>query len=440
METLPYDPQSPDSILEYAKKLTGRTLAQVLEDDVKSENTRSRGNLGTLVQTLYFGVPADNKSEPDFSEANLELKTTGVVKRQDGSFQAKERLVLMMIDYENIVHERWEESSLLRKCRLILLIAYLYKKNVSALDLRFVLEPRIIDILRSDLPTIRRDWETIRAKVLEGKAHELSEGDTFFLGACRKGSGGPNEKLRTQPHSQESAKARAFSFKPGYVNQMLTDGTEDIERLIADPEQTIEEATQERFAPFIGKTIHELSTATGFFKQSKNHKGFTRQLVERILSDRGGTVVELQKAGIELKTIRLKPSGKPRESMSFPGFKYLEIVEQGWEESSFFERIERKFLFVIFKTGEGGEDRLHKVMFWNMPYADREEARRVWEETKRRVALGIEELPSIRESNVAHVRPKGRDGKDLIPTPQGKLKLKQCFWLNGTYIQSTIQT
>ena len=27
-----------------------------------------------------------------------------------------------------------------------------------------------------------------RAKIAEGKAHELSEGDTFYLGACTKGA------------------------------------------------------------------------------------------------------------------------------------------------------------------------------------------------------------------------------------------------------------
>ena len=39
-----------------------------------------------------------------------------------------------------------------------------------------------------DLLIIKRDWETISQKIKNGKAHELSEGDTFYLGACTKGS------------------------------------------------------------------------------------------------------------------------------------------------------------------------------------------------------------------------------------------------------------
>ena len=39
-----------------------------------------------------------------------------------------------------------------------------------------------------DLIIIKQDWELINQKIKDGKAHELSEGDTFYLGACTKGS------------------------------------------------------------------------------------------------------------------------------------------------------------------------------------------------------------------------------------------------------------
>ena len=39
-----------------------------------------------------------------------------------------------------------------------------------------------------DLKIIKHDWNLINGKILKGKAHELSEGDTFYLGACTKGS------------------------------------------------------------------------------------------------------------------------------------------------------------------------------------------------------------------------------------------------------------
>ena len=59
----------------------------------------------------------------------------------------------------------------------------------------------------------------ITNKIKIGKAHELSEGDTFYLGAATKGSKGGN--LRGQPYSKILAKQRAYSFKQGYVNHII---------------------------------------------------------------------------------------------------------------------------------------------------------------------------------------------------------------------------
>jgi DNA mismatch repair protein MutH len=126
--------------------------------------------------------------------------------------------------------------------------------------------------------------------------------------------------------------------------------------------------------------------------------------------------------------------------MSFPGFKYLEIVNQEWEESTFFEKLESRFLFIVFREDNEGIERLDKVLYWNMPYEDRLEAQRVWEETKRRVAVDATNLPRGSESRVAHVRPKAKDARDTIPTPQGAMLVKKCFWLNRGYIQAILET
>ena len=39
-----------------------------------------------------------------------------------------------------------------------------------------------------DLIVIRNDWGTIVNKIKAGKAHEISEADTNYLGACSKGA------------------------------------------------------------------------------------------------------------------------------------------------------------------------------------------------------------------------------------------------------------
>jgi len=493
-----YDKNSVTSIYEFALKLTGKSLAEAVQLPEGVANLRNRGDLGSLVEKYYFKHTPPNNHDPDFKEAGLELKTTGVLHRTT-SYKAKERLVVTMIDYESIVDESWETSVFYKKCRLMLILFYHYAKEVAVVDRQFVLDPLLYEIPLTDIAQIRRDWEFIRQRVLDGKAHELSEGDTYYLGACRKGSGGEKEPLRKQPFSSERAKARAFSFKQGYVNQLIEDhighesssrpqvsegianelskgftshsgvyrkgssGEEEplseqplaneqakastfsfkqgqfhkpIESLGINAAVTFDDATKMRFRPYIGLTVGEISKELDYYKGSS--KGFLKDIANRILAIDGQTVLELDKAGIEMKTIRLTRSGKPRESMSFPGFKFLEIINEDWEDSSFHEKLEHKFLLVIFREDENGIERLFKVDYWNMPYKDRLEAKRVWEETKRRVSIDASNLPKMSESNVAHVRPKAKDGQDKLLTPQGDMQVKKCFWLNSGYIASVV--
>lgn len=436
-----YDITSPQSLLAFARGLSGRTLAEVVDMSQVTENMSNKGDLGNMVERYYYKYQPDNTNHlPDFPDAGVELKTTGVLKRTDGRYKAKERLVLTMINYMNLVDEGWNTSSLMEKCRLMLLLFYLYEKDLSVFDRQFILNPILFEFPENDLEIIKRDWETIRQKIENGRAHELSEGDTYYLGACRKGSGGDKEKLRQQPNSDIPAKSRAFSLKPSYVNRIIEGHTEEVGLLSVTATVTIEDATQNKFKPYLGKTVDEISRLLDFHKQGKNDKGFYRNLTMRILGGTKRTVPELDKAGVELKTIRVNKDWKPAEAMSFPTFKYMSIVGEDWEDSSFFDKIEQKFLFVIFREDDNGDLRLGKVNYWNMPYLDREEAHKVWEDTKRRVAVDASNLPKSTESRVAHVRPKARNAKDTLPTPQGTQLIKKCFWLNKSYIADVVKT
>jgi DNA mismatch repair protein MutH len=429
-----YDKTSIDSIYEFAKKLTGKSLAESIFIPREIVNSENKGDLGSLLESFYFEHNPQSNKGPDFAEAGLELKTTGVVPSKKGGYRAKERLVLTMINFDEIVNETWETSNLLAKCNLMLIMFYLYEKDRPVVDRRFVLDPLLFRLLEVDFQTIRQDWVTIQQKVREGKAHELSEGDTIFLGACRKGAGGENESLRSQPFSKELAKARAFSLKPSYINFLLSRQVKNTTPMHVHESQNFEQVILSQMEKFQGLPVREIAEMLGLAPKTTNNKAYNRQLVVRMLLNGGYQLAELERASIEMKTIRLARNRRPREHMSFPGFDFFEILNEEWEDSQFFERLERKFLFIVFRENDFGDELFERAMFWNMPYSDRLEAQRVWQETKKRVPVDVTNLPRSSESHVAHVRPKGRDGNDKIPTPQGILYLKQAFWLNRDYI------
>ena len=302
-----------------------------------------------------------------------------------------------------------------------------------------------------DVFQFQKEWEYIVAKIRRGEAHLLSEGDTYYLGACTKAAN--SRVVRDQPMNRTPAKPRAFSFKQQYINYLIqtkllgektnTDSIFKKQRRI----ETIEDAIKEKFAPFVGKTDREILTTlnSNLGKKSKSYK---RLVVNRILDVNSSNIEELEKANITLKVITLEHTGTLRESMSFPAFDYKDLVTQIWndddEESmaDFHLQLEtKKFLFIIFQKQKDSEEIiLKKIMFWNFPMKDIAEVESVWQKTVDCINEGrYDELPKMSDSYVAHVRPHGKDSTDTMETPQGTQEMKRCFWLNAKYIQHVIE-
>lgn len=458
-----YDKTSVESIYVHALNLVGKNLVQATTLPTEIVNKRNRGDLGRLIEKYYFHHNPPNDHEPDFKEAKLELKTTGIVDykkptKKGNTVRAKERLVLNTINYRTIIFENFENSTFLHKCALMLVLFYKYDRAISSVEQIFSTKPLLIllnrDLLNenskdiefiknnslriseNDLEIIKRDWELIRQKIADNRAHELSEGDTFYLGACRKGSGGKEEPLKKQMGSEIGAKSRAFAFKQSFVTKLLQGQSPNEVTMGIGRNISFEDLIKSKFEPYLGKTQEEISVDLNYFTRSKSRKWL---LANRILARGGEKIEEFEKAGILMKTVSLSYSGKSREDMSFPAFEMNQLLNQEWEDSDFASQIENKFLFIIFREGIDGKDRLEKVMYWNMPHSDRLEAKRVWEDAKRRLNMDASNLPKKSESDVAHVRPHAKNRKDVDISLHGEVFVKRCFWLNSSYISKVVK-
>lgn len=135
--------------------------------------------------------------------------------------------------------------------------------------------------------------------------------------------------------------------------------------------------------------------------------------------------------------------------MSFPAFKYNELVKESWEDSTFGNYLrETRFLFVVFKYDNNDNLIFKGCQFWNIPYSDLEQVHIVWEKTKKCLQNGLEirkinghyedNFPKQSENNVCHVRPHGVDSNDTDTLPDGREYPKHCFWLNNSYILSQL--
>jgi hypothetical protein len=312
----------------------------------------------------------------------------------------------------------------------------------------------------TDLEIIKKDWELIKQKIAEGKAHELSEGDTFYLGACTKGANA--NSTRKQPFNDIPAKQRAYSLKQGYVNHIIASIANDtvgvygklIKSVAEAKKQTIEEIVVAKFKPYYGKTVEQILANTGV-ELNTTAKSFYANLTKAILGiELDKEIEEFEKAEIIVKTVRLKINNLPKENISFPNFKYKEIVNEEWDDSNFKDILEHKFLFVFFQF-ENEQLVLIKVKFWNMPYSDILEAEKVWVKTKDIVSKGeivkkvigsrrFTNFPNKSFNSVAHVRPHATNAADTYPLAtfdkltKAKEYTKHCFWLNNNYVRDEI--
>lgn len=468
VEKLGYNPARAESIERYAQGLIGLTIGEAV-GEYAVEAKRNKGNLGQLIEKGYFGYENNNESLPDFYEAGVELKLTPFKKNKNGSYSAKERLIITMIDYMKVIYEDdLYTSHLWTKASKILLVEYLYKKDIKdTLDYK-IKYATLFSPQREDLPTIEADYHIIVSKVQAGKAHELSEGDTYYLGAATKAQSAADR--RQQPNSPEPAKPRAFSFKTTYMTYILN---HYVMRKKPKEERIIQERTDKDLASYIidrisryeGRPVSLLCDIFGMPQPtSKNFKSLAASLTYRMLGVTSNRAEELLKADIVVKTIRIeKGKDKIDENMSFPTIKFKELAEETWEESKFARYLhEKKFLFAVYekeskKKKKGDEKQepeemiLRGCQFWNMPYEDIEKhVSEVWHKMQEVVISGDfrhydkkgsvhYHFPKKKDSPVCHVRPHGNDNKDVDEMPNGIMCPKQSFWLNKEYVYSQLE-
>lgn len=412
-----------------------------------------KGAIGTVMEESWFGYRPNNNSEPDFSKAGVELKTFPYVRTRKNTIVAKERLVCNIINYMEEYKQTFKSSSFWHKCKTILLMPYEYKTNVSKGD--FMIDKAILfRFSHEDLLIIERDWETIINKIRTGKAHEISEGDTLYLGACTKGA---NSKiLKPQPFSNIKAKPRAYSLKQSYMTYVLNNyifGKPQNEKIINDSYELIDNSFEsyilKKVQPYLGRTQLSLLKE---FQLKPNVKNVNELILSRILGLNGkiSKSEEFQKANIIPKTVRINVNGSITESMSFPAFDFKKLASEDWDTSEFKTMLEQtKFLFVIFRFQKDGSLVFDDLVFWNIPDEDIDEVQNVWKRTVKILNEGVElntvngrtfnNLPKASESSIAHVRPHGRDSNDTLELPDGRKMPKQCFWLKNTYIRRQIE-
>ena len=434
--------KTENELLEYTSHIKGKTFKEIDSENLLASTSlnRQKGLLGHVVETGFYKYPINSDSKSDFEELNIELKVTGYVKNKNGRLRAKERLVLSRINYHEIINETFESSHVLGKCRKMLIIWYEYDSTKEVKD--FLITDYQLYDMTSDFEIFNNDFKIIKGKVLDGKAHELSEGNTSYLGACTKGQ--KSSDRTTQPFSDILSKPRAYSLKNAYMTGILRELIEKPTLLEITSKQefkTVTEYVKDKLKPYFGKTQLEiLNEITGKKYSEKMPKHINKMISDELI----GKDEELPKkddlfakTSFIIKNLPIKEDGKPSERMSFKTIS-LSDFKTNWEDSYWKNYFEETTLIVICYMEKNRSKNGFRVLKDVKQITFDENDLESFEKTYNQIKLAIEKkdinlLPTSTngfKNQMLEIAPKGIKGDDAYVNFFKRDKTKVAFMIS----------
>ena len=383
--------KTSEEVKERAEKAIGHSfkeifeLAQKFQQENGLKGKRGKGDIGQAYEEGWFNYACNRDAEPDFKDADIELKVTPFLINSRG-YRAKERLSLGKINYRDENWDEYAESRFWVKNHHLLVMYYQYINGVKRENFRV---EKIDEILLEELPErdqmiIQHDWEKIAHYVKEGKAHELSERDFMYLSPARKGSGG-DEKVKYND-KYPKAKPRAYSLKKSYMTKlfnerMLTPGETSyiLPDTILPKEKEFDDILIETLKPYLGRTVDSLKKEFPDYRNGYSEKNDIIKQIYKSENDLEETD-EFQKANYKLRTLTVDEKGTPTQDMSFSAFDFDGLLkEKSWSESIVYdEMVDSKFLLVIFSKNMDGKEILNNAIIWYVSEKDANKVKEVW--------------------------------------------------------------
>ncbi len=464
-----YDNSDAISIVNYANKLVGKTIGEILPS--QNINIKNKGIVGTIIEEYWFGIKPNSSPKPDFEKAGIELKIIPLIQ-QKTKLSVKERTKICSINYKELTLETWESSHAKKKLNKILFIYYLYDKDYIKNSLIKKIDLWELHHGNNEF-IIKYDWLNVQKRVKNGYAHKLSESICEVLAPSRSGSGGKdkNGKLKdlvTQPNQTYSTDAlkRAFSLKQSFTNQRWNELSKKIkyESIIGSLKinefDKFEDTILENLNRYKDKSIQELSD-TFSLNINNRSKNQIATIIKKVIGFKSvkSNIKEFEQLGIMVKTINIKKNNNyPFEAISFQTMKLQDFIKEEWEESTFKEHI-NKILFVPIyaenKKASLNEKFLGKSFFWSPSTEEEKIIKQEWKRYQSEVIDGkckvhrvklnskkgfkeVSKLSKESQTTIIHLRPHGRNSNDRDNDHLGNSIVKQCFWLNKTFVQKLL--
>lgn len=409
-------PKNKDDLIARSHELDGKTVHEV----ASIENANDKGSVGQITES-YFGLKRNNIQGPDFQELGVELKTTPIKKLKNGVYSAKERLVLSMINFNENFAPSFKESNLYKKIKDTLIVNYEIENFERVYRMSYFLEPS-----SDQMRVIENDYKTIIDKIKNGRAHELSDSDTVYLSASRKGH---KEAPIKYSHSTTPAKKRAWSFKTKLMTEIVREKYNGIiPKVVAEYSQDyIINELIDMCNSCIGKTAREI---LGKDSKAKHRHSLA---INKIIKDKKELLVDND---INFKTVVIDGLG-PQEHISLKNIHPDEEKYEAWEQTELFAFLTNPLILFMFE--KHGDDWVFADIK-RIDFTDEEISRASIAFEKQKSAWLSDNYIMLKAvyDMVIHIRPKGKNKRDVITLMNGETIPKICWWINKENIRNKL--
>lgn len=441
-------------IFNLAEELVGKKLGE-LDKSGWLKKKKDKGSIGNMIQSDFFGIPANSIKGADFKHHNIELKVTPILKNKKAGYSSKERLVLGMINYMKDYQIPFEKSIVNKKAGNMLLVFYLHEENKPVEEFKIIKTSRF-SLNKVDEPQVRLDYQSIVDRIYQGKAHEISERQQKIMGACTKGQGKGKDFVKQQ-FSDKKAKSRAYSYKVGYMSAYFRNlaTPEEVEHIFIPPKRSFLETVTGVLEKYIGKTDEEIK-----FELKKETKGKSElfNLIGSMFGITGNLnhTQEFLTEGYVIKTVRNRLDKNDNQDMSFPNIDFTEIANDEFEESTWYGLFaETKYIITVWDEYEKGKNKFCGYTIWipndeiilkaselfyhikNMLKKDLITVE--IDKTKGNNGRWVDNLPGKKvDYPPFQIRPKGSGKSIFVKLPNGLIIKKKGLYINKEYIRGIV--
>jgi DNA mismatch repair protein MutH len=161
-------PASIEALLERARELTGRTVAELattLGASLPRSTTHGKGFVGTLAEAA-LGTTAGSKSEPDFLDLGVELKTIPL----DAAGTPRESTFVCSVPLAEIAVIEFSDSPVWKKLRRVLFVPVEADGPLGArrFGASFLFKPTEEERL-----ALRADWDLLAGLLAVGNVESI---------------------------------------------------------------------------------------------------------------------------------------------------------------------------------------------------------------------------------------------------------------------------